>query len=188
MSGHDLAREPGLGEQRDHQLGEMPLPVQPAQPFIGAKRQRDGPGPSHSVDSPTAAPPPKRVRVSEIEIQTSETIETLEKKERDQSELCAKLQEYRAIARERDEWKKKYKDLQVAYKEDEIKHLKELYMAKKGEPSVTGSSGDNEIFGGIQRHTPKDKSTGAVYIERARGSSADTTVCSQSEEHETRPF
>ena len=135
MSGHDLAREPGLGEQRDHRLGEMPLPVQPAQPLIGAKRQRDGPGPSHSIDSPTAAPPPKRVRVSEIEIQTSETIETLEKKERDQSELCAKLQEYRAIARERDEWKKKYEDLQVAYKEDEIKHLKELYMAKVSQVS-----------------------------------------------------
>ena len=80
MSGHDLAREPGLGEQRDHRLGEMPLPVQPAQPLIGAKRQRDGPGPSHSVDSPTAAPPSKKVRVSEIEIQTSETIETLEKR------------------------------------------------------------------------------------------------------------
>ena len=68
--------------------------------------------------------------MSEIEIQTSETIETLEKKERDQNELCAKLQEYRTIARERDEWKKKFEDLQVAYKEDEIKHLKELYMAK----------------------------------------------------------
>ena len=135
MSGHDLAREPGLGEQRDHRLGEMPLPVQPAQPIIGAKRQRDGPGPSHSVDSPTAAPPPKRVRVSEIEIQTSETIGTLEKKEKDQSELCAKLQEYRAIARERDEWKKKYGYLQVAYKEDEIKHLKELYMAKVSQVS-----------------------------------------------------
>ena len=135
MSGHDLAREPGLGEQRDHRLGEMPLPIQPAQLLIGAKRQRDGPGPSHSVDSPTAAPPPKRVRVSETEIQTSETIETLEKTERDQSELCAKLQEYRAIARERDEWKKKYEDLQVAYKEDEIKHLKELYMAKVSQVS-----------------------------------------------------
>ena len=116
-------------------LGEMPLPTQPAQPLIGAKRLRDGPGPSHSVDSPTAAPPPKRVRVNEIEIQTSETIETLEKKERDQSELCAKLQEYRAIARERDEWKKKYEDLQVAYKENEIKHLKELYMTKVSQVS-----------------------------------------------------
>ena len=113
MSGHDLARELGLGEQRDHRLGEMPLPVQPAQPLIGAKRLRDGPGPSHSVDSPTAAPPLKRVKVSEIEIQTSETIETLEKKESDQNELCAKLQEYRAIARERDEWKKKFEDLQI---------------------------------------------------------------------------
>ena len=150
MSGYDLAREPGLGEQRDHRLGEMPLPVQPAQPLIGAKRQRDGPGPSHSVDSPTTAPPPKRVRVSEIEIQTSETIETLEKKERDQSELCAKLQEYRVIARERDEWKKKFEDLQVAYKEDEIKHLKELYMAKVSQvspevlASMISSEGSND--------------------------------------------
>ena len=187
MSGHDLAREPGLGEQRDHRLSEMPLPVQSAQPLIGAKRQRDGPGPSHSVDSPTAAPPPKRVRVSEIEIQTSETIETLEKKERDQSELCAKLQEYRAIARERDDWKKKYEDLQVAYKEDEIKHLKELYMAKVSQVSqeVLATMKSSE---GSRDTRPQDKSTGAVYIERARGSSADTTVCSQSEEHDTRPF
>ena len=146
MSGHDLAREPGLGEQRDHRLGEMPLPVQPAQPLIGAKRQRDGPGPSHSVDSPTAAPPSKKMRVSEIEIQTSETIETLEKKEKDQSELCAKLQEYRAIARERDEWKKKYEDLQVAYKEDEIKQLKELYVAKVSQvsPEVLASMRSSE--------------------------------------------
>ena len=123
MSDYDLAREPGLGEQRDHRLGEMHLPVQPAQPLIGAKRLRDGPGPSHSVDSLTAAPPLKRVKVSEIEIRTSETIETLEKKERDQNELCAKLQEYRSISRERDEWKKKFEDLQIAYKEEEIKHL-----------------------------------------------------------------
>ena len=43
MSGHDLAREPGLGEQRDHRLGEMPLPVRPVQPLIEAKRSRDGP-------------------------------------------------------------------------------------------------------------------------------------------------
>ena len=146
MSGHDLAREPGLGEQRDHRLGEMPLPVQPAQPLIGAKRLRDGPGPSLSVDSPTTALPLKRLRVSELEIQTSETIETLEKKERDQSELCAKLQEYRAIARERDKWKKKFEDLQVAYKEDEIKHLKELYLAKVSQvsPEVLATMNSSE--------------------------------------------
>ena len=45
MVGHDLPREPGLGEQRDHRLGEKPLPVQPVQPLIGAKRLRDVPGP-----------------------------------------------------------------------------------------------------------------------------------------------
>ena len=99
MSGHDLAREPGLGEQMDHRLGEMPLPAEPAQTLIGARRLCDGLGPSDSVDSPTAASPLKRVKVSENEIQTSETIETLEKKGRNQNELCAKLQEYRTISR-----------------------------------------------------------------------------------------
>ena len=135
MSGHDLFREPGLGEQRDHRLGEMPLPVWPVQPHIGAKRSRDGPGPSHSTISPTAAPPPKKVRMSEMEFQTSETIETLDKKEKDWQDLRAKLGEYKAIARERDEWKKKYDELQMTFKEEEIKHLKELYMAKVGQIS-----------------------------------------------------
>ena len=44
ISGHDLARERGLGEQRDRRLNEIPLPVRPVQPLIGAKRSRDGPG------------------------------------------------------------------------------------------------------------------------------------------------
>ena len=83
MSGRHLAREPGLGEQRDHRLGEMCLPVRPMQPLIGTKRSRDGPGQKISADSPTVAPPPKKVRMSEMEIQTSETIDTLDKKEKD---------------------------------------------------------------------------------------------------------
>ena len=80
MSGLELAREPGLDEQRDHRLGEMPLPVRPVQRLNGAKRSRDGPVPSHSADSPMAAPSQKRVKMGEMEVQTSETIETLEKK------------------------------------------------------------------------------------------------------------
>ena len=83
MSGHDFAREPGLGDQRNHRLGEMPLPVRPMRPLIGAKRSRGGPGPSHSADSPTAAAPPKKVRICEMEIQISETTETLDKMEKD---------------------------------------------------------------------------------------------------------
>ena len=83
MSGHDLAREPALGEQSDHRLGEMPLPVRPMQHLIRAKRSGYGPGPQQSADLPIAAPPPKKVRMSEMEIQTSEIIKTLDKKEKD---------------------------------------------------------------------------------------------------------
>ena len=84
--------------------------------------------------------------MSEIEIQTSETIETLEKKERDQNELCAKLQEYRAISRERDEWKKKFEDLQIAYKKEKINYLKELYMARVSQvsPEVLATMNSSE--------------------------------------------
>ena len=154
MSGHDLAGEPGIGEQWDHRLGEMLLPVQPVQPLIGAKRLRDGPSPSHSADSPTAAPPLKRVRVNEIEIQNSETIETLELKEKDQRELCAKLQDYRAISRERDEWKKKFENLQIAFKEEEAKHLKELYMVRLSSLAVLATMNSSD---GSRNTRPKTK-------------------------------
>ena len=170
MSGHDLAREPGLGEQRDHRLGEMPL-------YSRSSEQRD---------SPTAAPPLKRVRMNEIEIQTSETIETLEKKEKDQSDLCAKLQEYRALARERDEWKKKFEDLQIAFKEEEIKHLKELYMARVSQvsPEVLARMNSSDASRDARPRTKAEE----LCAPRARGSSADITVCSEPEKYETGSF
>ena len=125
--------------------------------------------------------------MNEIEIQTSETIETLEKKNKDQSELCAKLREYRAMARERDEWKKKFEDLQMAFKEEEIKKP-EGAINGEVEPSVTGRSGDDELLGGIQGHTSQDEGTAALRTERARGSSADITVCSEPEKYDTGSF
>ena len=95
MSGHYLAREPGPGEQRDFRLGEIPMPIRPsssAQPLLGSKRSLDGPAPSHSVDSPTAALPSKKVGMNEIETQTAETSETFEKREnKDWKALCANL-------------------------------------------------------------------------------------------------
>ena len=124
--------------------------------------------------------------MNEMEIQTSETIETLEKKEKDQRELYAKLEDYRVIARERDEWKKKFEDMQIAFKEEEIKHLKEFYMARVSQ--VSQGSGDDELLGWIQGHTSQDEGTGAVRFERARGSSADITVCSEPEEYDTGSF
>ena len=197
MSGHDLAREPGLGEQRDHRLGEMPLPVQPVQSLIGAKILRDGPSPSYSADSPTAAPPLKRLRMSEIEIQTSETIQTLEKKEKDQRELCAKLQEYRAIARERDEWKKKFEDMQIAFKEEEIKHLKELYMARVSQVSpevqatINSSDGSRdtrpktkaqELCAPIEPGVPQQTSQSAVNPRNTIPDPSDTYLAPQFQE------
>ena len=128
-SGHDLARESGMSEQRDYRLEEMPLAVQPVQPLIGAKRSRDGLGPSHSADSPTAATPRKKVRTNQSQIQTVETSETLEKKDKHWKQLCTRLKELQEKAKNCDEWKRKYEELQILSKEEEINHLKELYNA-----------------------------------------------------------
>ena len=68
--------------------------------------------------------------MNEIELQTAETSETLEKRDKDWRKLWAKFDGYKEKAKDRDEWKRKYDELQVALKEEEIKHLKELYNAR----------------------------------------------------------
>ena len=133
ISGHVLAREPGLSEQRDYKLGEIPMPIRSsssAQPLFGSKRSRDGSASSHSVYSPFGSPPSKKVRMDEIELQAAKTSETLEKRDKDWEELCATFDEYKEKAMDRDEWKRKYDELQTAFKEQENKHLKELYNAR----------------------------------------------------------
>ena len=87
-TGHDLAREPGLGDQKDYRLEDMSMPVQSdisAHPLFGSKGSRDGP--AYSADSPTAAPPSMKVKMNEIEIKTAETKEILEKRVRDWHQL-----------------------------------------------------------------------------------------------------
>ena len=54
------------------------------------------------------------------------------KRDKDWKKLCAKFDEYKEKAKDLDEWKKKYDQLQIAFKEEEIRYLKKLYMAKVG--------------------------------------------------------
>ena len=74
--------------------------------------------------------PMKKVRVNETQIQTAETSEALEKKDKDWKQLCTRLNELQEKAKDYDEWKQKYEDLQILFKEEEIKNLKELYKAR----------------------------------------------------------
>ena len=124
--------------------------------------------------------------MNEIEIQTSETIETLEKKQKDQSELSAKLQEYRAISRKRRMEKEVRRSANGLQERGDKTPEGAIYG--EVEPSVTGGSGDDEILGGIQEHTSQDEGTVAVRNERARVSSADMTVCSEPEKYDTGSF
>ena len=66
--------------------------------------------------------------MNEIEIETAETRETLENREEDWQELSAKLNEYNEKAIECDEGKKR-RSL-ITFREEKIKHLKEVYNAR----------------------------------------------------------
>ena len=45
--------------------------------------------------------------MNEIEVQTAETSQTPEKKDKDWEQLCAKLNEFQENAKDRDDWKRK---------------------------------------------------------------------------------
>ena len=76
----------------------------------------------------------------------------MENNEEDRKELHAKLEEYKAVARERDEWKKKYDEMQIILIEEEIKHLRELYMARVSQVSPALLAAMNSSDG--SRDTP----------------------------------
>ena len=76
----------------------------------------------------------------------------MEKNEEDRKELHAKLEKNKAIARERDEWKKKNDEMQITLNEEEIKHLRELYMVRVSQvsPAVLATMNSSDGF----RDTP----------------------------------
>ena len=71
-----------------------------------------------------------KVKMNEIQIQTAETSETLEKKDEDCEQLCSRLNELQENGKICDEWKQKYEELEILFKEEEIKPIKELYNAR----------------------------------------------------------
>ena len=79
---------------------------------------------------------------------------------------------------------KEVRDLQVAYKEDEIKHLKEMYMAKMSQvsPEVLATMNSSE---GSRDTRPRTR-VHELCTPGGPGSSADNTVCSQPEKQDTR--
>ena len=84
LSGSDLANEPGLGNSRTYQPGEMPLPTKP-KPGLRKMHQETKSEAASSSSQLRVAVLPERARVKE-EVQTNEnmqdlngTIEELEK-------------------------------------------------------------------------------------------------------------
>ena len=76
LSGSDLANEPGLGNSRTYQPGEMPMPSKP-KPGLTRMHQEMNSDAASSGSPLRAAVPPKRAKVGQ-KVQTKQTMQDLD--------------------------------------------------------------------------------------------------------------
>ena len=116
LSGSDLANEPGLGNSRIYQPGEMPLPTKP---MHGLRRMhQEMNSEAASASSPLrVAVPPKRARV-EQGIQTNQTMQDLDgmkdELERTRKELDEMNKTMLTTEEVRDMWRRLFEDCKKA--------------------------------------------------------------------------
>ena len=113
LSGSDLANEPGLGNSRTYQPGEMPPSTKPRPGLRRMHQEMNSEAASPSSQLRTAGPP-KRARVEE-EVQTKETMQDLNGKrqelEKTRRELDQVTKTMLSVEKDRDMWKKLLEDV-----------------------------------------------------------------------------
>ena len=120
LSGSDLTNEPGLGNSRTYQTGEMPLPTKP-RPGLRRMHQEKNSENASSISQLRAA----RARVKE-EVQTSEEEQdlnqTMEEVETTRRELDEMTKTMLSTEEDRDMWKRLFEDCNKKQGE-EIEHV-----------------------------------------------------------------
>ena len=112
LSGSDLANEPGLGNSRTYQPGEMPMPSMP-KPGLTRMHQEMNSEAASSSSPLRAAVPPKRAKV-EQKVQTNQTMQDLDgikdELERTKRELDEMTQIMLSTEEDSDMWKRLFED------------------------------------------------------------------------------
>ena len=120
FSGRDLANEPGLGNSRTYQTGEMPLPSKP-KPGLRIMHQEINSEAASSSSPLRIAVPPKRERV-EQGVQTNQTMQDLDgmkdELEKTRKELDEVTKTMLITVDDRDMWKKLFVDCNKKQRRD----------------------------------------------------------------------
>ena len=138
LSGSDLANEPGLGNSRTYQPGEMPMPSKPKPGLTRMHREMNGE--ATSSGSPLrAAVPPKRAKVTQ-KVQTNQTIQDLDEMndqlKRTEKELDDMTKTMLAMEEDRDMWRKLFEDCNKKQGQ-EIERLRQEYKERSEQAALT---------------------------------------------------
>ena len=138
LSGSDLANEPGLGNSRTYQTGEMPLPTKP-RPELRRMHQEMNSDAASSTSQLRAAAPPKRARV-EDKVQTNETKQdlngTMQELKKTRKELDQVTKTMLSVEENRDMWKRLFEDCNTKQSE-ERERLRREYKERSERLALT---------------------------------------------------
>ena len=138
LSESDLANEPGLGNSRTYQSGEMPMPSKP-QPGLMRMHQEMNSEAASSVSPLRAAVPPKRAKVGQ-KVQTNQTMQDLDEMkdelESTKKELDEMTKSMLKMEDDRDMWRKLFEDCNKKQGQ-EIERLRQDYKERSEQMVLT---------------------------------------------------
>ena len=138
LSGSDLANEPGLGNSRTYQPGEMPMPSKPI-PGLTRMHQEMNSEAASSGSPLRAAVPPKMAKAGQ-KVQTNQTMEDLDgmkdELEKAKRELDEMTKTMLITEEDRDMWKKLFEDCNKKQGQ-EIERLRQDYKERSEQMALT---------------------------------------------------
>ena len=138
LSGSDLANEPGLGNSRTYQPGEMPMPSKP-KPGLTRMHQEMNSEATSSGSPLRAAVPPKRAKVGQ-KVQTNQTMQDLDEMKDElkstKKELDEMTRSMLQMEEDRDMWRKLFEDCNKKQGQ-EIERLRQGYKERSEQMALT---------------------------------------------------
>ena len=138
LSGSDLANEPGLGNSRTYQPGEMPMPSKP-KPGLTRMHQEMNSEAASSGSPLRAAVPPKKAKVGQ-KFQTNQTMQDLDEMtdelESTKKELDEMTKSMLKMEEDRDMWRRLFEDCNKKQGQ-EIERLRQDYKERSEQIALT---------------------------------------------------
>ena len=173
LSGSDLANEPGLGNSRTYQPGEMPMPSKPKPGLTRMHREMNSE--ATSSGSPLrAAVPPKRAKVGQ-KVQTNQTMQDLDEMNDElkstKKELDEMTKSMLQMEEDRDMWRKLFEDCNKKQGQ-EIERLRQEYKERSEQMALTTAV--EKVI--PARHIPRGQSPMELLTPREMSQTTETRL------------